>query len=69
MKIYEAISQAMLDERMDNQLAYAKKVEADIFYMANSRSEYHKLIGRKISEIQESINGPGPALNLPTQSQ
>ena len=37
--------------------------------MANSRSEYHKLIGRKISEIQEGINGPGPALNLPTQSQ
>ena len=27
--------------------------------MANSRSEYHKLIGRKISEIREGINGPG----------
>ena len=52
-----------------NIIEVAKKVEADIFHMANSRSEYHKLIGRKISEIQEGINGPGPALNLPTQSQ
>ena len=52
-----------------NIIEVAKKVEADIFYMANSRSEYHKLIGRKISERQEGINGPGPALNLPTQSQ
>ena len=53
-----------------NIIEVAKKVEADIFIcIANSRSEYHKLIGRKISEIQEGINGPGPALNLPTQSQ